>query len=106
MAVHALTPALAPANPLFNRFDAAMRHYADAKSRQVNLPAAPTMAQELAAAEAVESALASLTAVPAPDVRTLGQKLHITLRAAGTPMPLIASIEADVRRLARSEARA
>lgn len=105
MASIALQPRCVPANPQHDRFDLALRRYADVAARQANLPASRTMTQDLAAAEACEREMAKLIATRAPDVETLGIKLQMVLRAADVSPVIMHAIAADVRNLTAREAR-
>lgn len=102
MAVHALKPAALPANTDRARFNLALTQCSVAKLALDNLPTTTTIADEIAAGEALERAQAQLATAIAPDPAALVTKLRLTLSAIGAPAGLVESLAADVRRLARS----
>ena len=107
MAVHALKPAALPANTDRARFNLALTQCAAAADARDTLPITTTIADEIAAGEALERAQAVLAMAIAPDHAAFATKLRLTLSAVGVPAGLLASLVADVRRLAQSgEARA
>jgi len=101
MATHALQPPPVRTNALSHAFDAAYRDYADAAARRAHLLPSSTIAQKLAAGEAVERAVARLSAVRPPDLASLRHKLLVILREASTPRPVIDVLAGDVAHLSR-----
>ena len=99
MATHALSPAPLPANTDRAAFNLALARCTAAHSARDALLAPSTIADEIAAGDALERAQAVLAMTLAPDHATFATKLRLTLSQLDVPAGLIEDLARDVVRL-------
>lgn len=105
MAVHALRPALLPANTHRRKFNLALVRFTTASDNHAVLSDHSSIASELASGEALERALDELANITTPDHTALAIKLRLILPREGVPAALVESLVADVVALDRGARR-